>query len=144
MKGDAKEKGKPFKKASLKVSDLRIRQGKIKESNAKLIQKQFLRITGLTMKECDGMSRDGLFKLGLYHITTTHKGICDALRIPISNTCRTKRDLEKAGRLVSSIDEVPCPITGAKAHLLTTNPKMFTKLRRSDQLCLELKTEPDE
>lgn len=81
---------------------------------------------------------DKLFSIALKYVTTTKKAVCLAFDIPIENACRYKRALEKDGNLVQSIDEVICPITGRSAHLLSTNPKVFSKLLKSNTNQLNL------
>lgn len=71
------------------------------------------------------------YYLALKHVTTTNKAICMAMQIPVEAGTRYKATLEKQGLLVSSVDEYPCPYTGDKAHLLTTNPMEFERLRKT-------------
>jgi len=71
------------------------------------------------------------YYLALKHVTTTNKAICMAMQIPVEAGTRYKATLEKQGLLVSSTDEYPCPYTGDKAHLLTTNPMEFERLRKT-------------
>lgn len=77
------------------------------------------------------LGEDKLFFTALQHVNATKKAISEAMGIPIEAACRYKRNFEKDGLLVESIDEVKCPITKHSAHLLTTNPKEFNKLRKS-------------
>jgi len=96
------------------------------------IAKQVEKGTGLTLselKEC--FTEDRLFAIGLRHITTTKKAFCTALDIPVEAGCRYKRNLEKAGLLVQSVDEVICPYTKHPAHLISTNPKEFDELLKT-------------
>ena len=72
-----------------------------------------------------------LFQIGTYHVTTTKKALCTALKIPIEAGCRYKRTLEKNGNLVQSIDKVICPYTKHPAHLISSNKNEFNKLLKS-------------
>ncbi|WP_163322983.1 hypothetical protein [Draconibacterium mangrovi] len=74
---------------------------------------------------------DKLFFIALQHVTATKKAICEAMGIPVEAACRYKRSWQKDGLLVESIDEVKCPITKHSAHLLSTNPAEFDRLRKS-------------
>jgi hypothetical protein len=88
--------------------------------------------TGLKLNQLKKeYSEDNLFKLGLLHVTTTKKALCMALNIPVEAGCRYKRQLEKDGLLVQSVDEVICPYTKHPAHLISTNPKEFEVLLKS-------------
>lgn len=103
------------------------------------LRKEVERVTGLSLSELkETYSEKSLFQLALKHVTTTKKAICEALGIDVENACRRKRDLEKQGLLVQSIDEVICGFTGHSAHLLTTNPAKFEELRKTNQLKLDL------
>lgn len=79
-------------------------------------------------------SEDLLFYKALQHVTTTKKAICKALNINIDNACRYKREFEKCGRLVQSAEERTCPFTGYPAHFISTNPKEFEELQKTNQL----------
>lgn len=79
-----------------------------------------------------------LFQVGLFHVTVTKKVICLALFIPVEAGCRYKRTIEKEGHLVESVDEVICPFTRNPARLISTNPKEFDRLGKSDNNQLEL------
>lgn len=79
-----------------------------------------------------------LFELGLKYVTTTKKAYCTALGIPIEAGCRYKRQLEKSGVLVQSINKVVCPCTNHYAYVLTTNPNEFRRLRASYNRQLDL------
>lgn len=93
--------------------------------------------TGLSFDELKTKySEEQLFFEGLKHITTTKKAFCEALRIPVEAGCRYKRGLEKMNRLVQSETEVTCPYTKHKAHLISTNPNEFEKLRKTNQLTM--------
>jgi len=71
------------------------------------------------------------YYIGLIHVTTTNKAICEALLIPVEAGTRYKDKLEKSSSLVASTDEFQCPYTGEMAHLLSTNPKEFDSLRKT-------------
>lgn len=93
---------------------------------------QIEKSTGLTITELKNKySEENLFAFGLKHVTTTKKAFCKALNIPVEAGCRYKRRLEIDGLLVQSIDEVICPFTKHSAHLISTNPKEFERLRKS-------------
>ncbi|NGM71678.1 hypothetical protein [Sphingobacterium sp. SGL-16] len=83
-------------------------------------------------------AEDSLYYLALRYVTTTNKAICEAFSIPVEAGTRYKRALEKSGLLVQSIDEFICPYTFRKAHLLSTNPKEFAKLQKSNSRQLNL------
>ena len=86
--------------------------------------------TGLTFAELKAKyTQAKLFKVCLFHVTTTKKAIATAFDLPIETMCRRKRELEKSGLLVQSIKKVICPITKHPAHLISTNPKEFARLR---------------
>jgi len=90
--------------------------------------------TGSNITELkENNSEENLFRIGLYHITTTKKVICEALAIPIEAACRYKRTLEKDGHLVQSEYTVICPYTKNEAHELTTNPDNFEFLLKTNQ-----------
>ena len=95
--------------------------------------------TGQSLQELRKQyTEDGLFYLGLRHITTTKKAFCEATGIPVEAACRCKRKLEKAGLLVQSADKTVCPFTRDMAHLISTNPEEFDKLRKSNSRQLNL------
>nr|WP_319571671.1 hypothetical protein [uncultured Draconibacterium sp.] len=77
------------------------------------------------------LGEDKLFFTALQHASTTKKAISEAMGIPIEAACRYKRNFEKDGLLVESADPVKCPVTKHSAHLLSTNPSEFDKLRKS-------------
>jgi hypothetical protein len=78
------------------------------------------------------------YYIGLYHVVTTNKAICEALMIPVEAGTRYKAELERRGQLVASTVEFECPYTGEMAHLLSTNPKEFDSLKKSDDTQLKL------
>jgi hypothetical protein len=86
-------------------------------------------------------SEEKLFLIALKHVSTTKKSLCRALGLGVDNCCRYKRDLEKKGLLVESIESVTCFYTGCDAKVLSTNPEKFNKLRKSKQLKLIFKNE---
>lgn len=108
------------------------RQSKDKALILDFIIKQVEKGTGKSLAELKNeCTEERLFYIGLNHITTTKKALCKALNINIDNACRYKRSLEVNGYLVQSIDEVDCPFTKYKAHLISTNPKEFERLQKS-------------
>ena len=114
-------------------------KGKGKKFILQSVINQVEKGTGLTLKQLKlKYSEDRLFYIGLQHITTTKKAFCKALDIPIEAGCRYKRTLEKSGLLVQSAKEVVCPYTKHFAHLISTNPKEFDKLRESTTNQLKL------
>lgn len=106
------------------------RQNKDKQLIVNYIIKEVEKGTGLNISELKKQySEDRLFYEALKHITTTKKALCKALNINIDNACWYKRNLEKDGLLIQSSEEVICPYTKHQAHLISTNPKEFDKLR---------------
>lgn len=109
------------------------RQNKDRQLILKFIIKQVEKGTQLSISELkEKYSEDQVFNIALKHVTTTKKALCTALKIPVEAGCRYKRTLEKEGRLVQSKDEVICPYTRHEAHLISTNPKEFEKLLKSN------------
>jgi hypothetical protein len=101
------------------------------------IQHEVLKAEDLTLKEFkEKYTEEEQFYKGLYHVTTTKKAICLALKLGIDNSCRYKRKLEKAGKLVESTENFFCPITDHKAKKLSTNPERFDLLLKTNQLKL--------
>ena len=112
-------------------------KSKNKEKTIKYIVKQVEKGTGHTIKELKHKYSDKkLFFEALKHVTTTKKALCKSLNLEIDNACRDKRDFEKKGVLIQSVDRFSCPYSTEKAHLLTTNPEEFEKLTKSNQLKL--------
>ncbi|MCB9363405.1 MAG: hypothetical protein H6587_02440 [Flavobacteriales bacterium] len=108
-------------------------QGKDKQLIKQFIQRQVEKGTGQSILQLkENHSEQHLFYIALKHITTTKKALCKALDINIDNACRYKRELELNGNLVQSIDEIVCPYTGFMAHLISTNPKEFQRLQKSN------------
>lgn len=109
------------------------RQGQDKNLILKHIINDVKKGTGLSISKLKNQySEEQLFYVALKHVTTTKKALCTALNIPIEAGCRYKRELEKNGHLVQSIDEVICPFTKHPAHLISTNPKEFIRLKKSN------------
>lgn len=103
------------------------------------IVKQVEKSTRLSISELKNKySEEHLFALALQYVTTTKKAFCTALNIPIEAGCRYKRSLEKNGNLVQSTDEVFCPFTKHPAHLISTNPREFERLLKSNTNQLNL------
>jgi hypothetical protein len=114
-------------------NSLTIKHRKDMNLNLKFIIIQVEKGTGLSLYALKrNYSEDKLFAIALKHVTTTKKALCTALNIPIEAGCRYKRTLEKDGNLVQSIDEVICPVTKHPAHLISTNPKEFERLLKSN------------
>ena len=112
---------------------------KDRELALQLIVKQVEKGTGESLSELkEQFTERALFAIALRHTTTTKKAFCTALEIPVESGCRYKRLLEKDGNLVQSAEKVICPLTKHLAHLISTNPKEFERLRKSsaDQLNL--------
>lgn len=108
---------------------------KTKQLNISEVRMKIEKSTGLSIAELKSKyNEDKLFQVGLYHVTTTKKVICEALSIPVEGACRYKRNLEKNGLLVESVDEVVCSYTNNPAHLITTNPSEFEGIRKTNQL----------
>lgn len=121
------------------VNSLLNKQSKDKQLTIKYIISQVEKGAGLSYKELKiGYSEEKLFSKALEHVTTTKKALCTALSIPVEAGCRYKRELEKNGLLVQSIDEVICPFTKFPAHLISTNPKEFERLTKSTTTQLNL------
>ena len=79
-------------------------------------------------------SEESLFFVALKHVTTTKKSLCKALGLNIDNCCRYKRDLEKRGLLIESVDSYTCNYSFHQAKILSTNQDKFDKLLMSNQL----------
>ena len=120
-------------------NSLHKRQYKDKYLTIQFIINQVEKGTGLSISELKKQySEDTLFAIALKHVTTTKKALCTALNIPVEAGCRYKRTLEKRGSLIQSIDEVICPFTKHQAHLISTNPKEFERLLKSNTNQLNL------
>jgi len=114
-------------------------QGKDTFLTLQFIIKQVEKGTGLSLLELKKQySEEQLFTLALKHVTSTKKAICTAFNIPVEAGCRYKRTIEKEGNLVQSIDVVICPFTKHPAHLISTNPKEFERLLKSNSNQLNL------
>lgn len=108
-----------------------------KQNCIKFLRKQVEKGTQKKLYELkEEYSEENLFYIALKHVTTTKKAICKALELGVDNACRYKRNLEKEGLLVQSMDEVRCPYTKNLAHSLTTNPANFEDIRKTNQLKL--------
>ena len=111
--------------------------GKYNEFIIKNIVKKVEIGTGKTLKELKKIHKEEQrYRIGLNEISTTDKAICTALKIPVEAGTRYKRRLEEQSQLVSSVNELFCPFTKHKAHVLTTNPNEFENLRKTNQLKL--------
>lgn len=78
------------------------------------------------------------YHLGLFHITTSNKAICEALNIPIEAGCRYKAELEKNQNLVTSVDDFQCPYTKEYVKFLSTNSIEFERLTKSNTIQIKL------
>lgn len=115
------------------------KQCKDKVSILKYTRKRVEKGTKMSLKQLKSkFSEEQLFYVALQFVTTTKKALCKALDINIDNACRYKRSCEKSGLLVQSADEIHCPFTGFKAHLISTNPNEFEKLLESNFIQLKL------
>jgi hypothetical protein len=114
-----------------------IRQAKYKKIILKNIVKKVEVGTQLSIKNFkQKYNEEQQFYEALKHCTTTKKALCKALDINIDNACRYKRELEKNGHLVQSINKVLCPFTRYRANLLSTNSNDFESLLKTNQLKL--------
>jgi hypothetical protein len=121
------------------VNSLRKNQSEDKILTLQYIVKQVEKGTDLSLSELKKQySEDKIFTIALKHVTTTKKALCKALDLNVDNCCRFKRRLEKEGNLVQSIDEVICPFTKHPSHLISTNPKEFERLLKSNTNQLNL------
>ncbi len=110
---------------------------KSKEFTLKYIRRKVEKGTGSSFYQLKkNHSEEELFFIALKHVTTTKKALCVALKLNVENCCRYKRSFEKVGLLVQSTDEIICPFTKHKAHLISTNPKEFKRLTKTNQLSL--------
>lgn len=115
------------------------RQGKDKKNIVRSIIRQVEKGTRKSIFELKKQySEEHFFYETLKHVTTTKKALCKALHINIDNACRYKRELEKNGYLVQSIEDIVCPYTGFRAHLISTNPSEFERLQKSNTNQLNL------
>lgn len=114
-------------------------KGQDKENVLQYIIQKVEKGTGESFKELKSKhAEDKLFFLGLKYVTTTKKAFCEATGIPVEAGCRYKRKLEKAGHLVQSVDDMVCPFTKHMARLITTNPREFDRLRKTNSKQLNL------
>lgn len=121
------------------INPLRKKQSKDKDFILQFIRTQVENGTGKPLSQLKKENtEDKLFLLGLKFVTTTKKALCKALNIEIDNACRYKRDFEKLGLLVQSVDDHYCPFSRHKAHLLSTNPKEFERLQKSKDTQLKM------
>lgn len=74
------------------------------------------------------------YHLGLFHITTSNKAICEALNIPIE----AKAELEKNQNLVTSVDDFQYPYTKEYVKFLSTNSIEFERLTKSNTIQIKL------
>ena len=112
-------------------------QSKFSENNRrnlvlKNIRTEIVNASGKSFETILKMPEIQRYHLGLYHITTSNKAICEALNIPTEAGCRYKVELEKNQNLVTSVDEFQCPFTKEYVHFLSTNPLEFESLTKSN------------
>jgi len=113
------------------------RQRQDRDSVLKSIRKMVESETDKTLLQLKKMyPEDVLFQLGLKYVTTTKKAYCEAMLIPIEAGCRYKRDLEKSGLLMQSVEDIICPFTKYPAKEISTNPEEFERLSETNQLSL--------
>jgi hypothetical protein len=97
-----------------------------------LVRKEILKSSSLSFETILKKHRIQRYHLGLYHITTSNKAICEALNIPTEAGCRYKARLEENHNLVTSIDDFQCPYTKEFVKFLSTNPNEFERLTKSN------------
>ncbi len=111
--------------------------GKGKQLYMEYLKDKVLENVGLTLDEfVDSYPEDKRFQIALKVVTSTKKSICEMFDIPVEAGCRYKRDLEKRGLLMQSIETVICPYTKHQAHLLSCDPSMFSYLSSTNQFGL--------
>lgn len=110
---------------------LNLKQFKGKTFTLQIIRNEVEKRTGKSLNELiTEYSALKRYEITLSIVTTTNKAVCQAMLIPVEAGTKYKRRLEKSGLLISSIDEFRCPYTGDLAHILSTNPSEFDKLRK--------------
>lgn len=77
-------------------------------------------------KDTDYAAQKQVFYEYLKVNTETATQVSEATGIPQKNICRYKRELEEAG-LLWEVREIPCPITGRMAWVITTDPDKAPK-----------------
>lgn len=97
----------------------------------KLIRKEVVKKSNTGFKTILSYPEINRYYLGLKHITTSNKTICEALNIPVEAGTRYKAELEENQKLVASIDKFQCPYTSEFVHFLSTNPLEFERLTKS-------------
>jgi len=112
---------------------------KDREFIAEFIRKEIENRLGISFNDfLIEYSEIGRYYWALHFVSTTNKAVCEAISVPVENGTRYKKTLEENGKLVTSIDEFTCPYTGHLAHLISTNPKAFDELRKSNSNQLNL------
>ena len=115
------------------------KQNEDKKLIIQFIKNQVEKGTGLSLSDLKEIhTEERLFSVALWHVTTTKKALCKALNMPVEAACRYKRKRETEGNLVQSLDTISCPFTKHQAHLLSTNPREFAKLLKSNTNQLNL------
>lgn len=97
----------------------------------KFIRKEIVKQSKTGFKTILSFPEIKRYHLGLKHITTSNKAICEALNITPESGTRYKAKLEENQNLVSSIDKFQCPYTREYVHFLSTNPLEFERLLKS-------------
>ena len=113
-----------------------------KQMHLKWIVKKVEKGTGLTIQELKSIhSEKSLFYEALKYVSTTSRGLCNALNLSRPNCCRHKKDLESRGLLIQSVDKYVCRNSNDLAFLLSTNSNKFDELLKSNQLKFEFSYE---
>lgn len=97
----------------------------------KFIRKEVVKQSKTVFKTILSYPEIKRYHLGLKHITTSNKAICEALNIPVEAGTRYKAELEENQKLVASIDKFQCPFTKEYVQFLSTNPLEFERLTKS-------------
>jgi hypothetical protein len=97
----------------------------------KSIRKEVVKQSKTSFKTILSYPKIKRYHLGLKHITTSNKAICEALNIPVEAGTRYKAELEENQNLVASIDKFQCPYTKEYVQFLSTNPLEFERLTKS-------------
>jgi hypothetical protein len=113
-----------------------------KQMHLKWIVRKVEKGTGLTIQELKSIhSEKSLFYEALKYVSTTSRGLCNALNLSRPNCCRHKKDLESRGLLIQSVDKYVCRNSYDLAHVLSTNQNKFDELLKSNQLKFEFSYE---
>jgi hypothetical protein len=104
----------------------------------KYIRTEIVKASGKSFETILKIPEIQRYQLGLYHVTTSNKAICEALTIPTEAGCRYKAELEKNTYLVTSVDDFQCPFTKEYVKFLSTNPLEFERLTKSNSNQLKM------